>query len=488
MVDYLKEPDQNAFLKLLSDSLRGGTETLNKIPSSMFAPPAIKQFTSNQSNDWIGNLFVKPTQTLTEDASYGMPLSSGKGMTFRPDERFIDAAGLAAPAVKPAATVAKAMSKAGIKEILGQIESGTGIIGRNVVNPRMYAYKEGTIDKPHALSGTVFDREYIGGLADKKPLNLEDYMGSSILFNPYDLSSRNYRITSVSDKPVDIITHGGQDYGRDILHMKKGIGGASNEEIAKRVRDREQIAIQENLAQGGTGKILHMPTTMGAGSENFSVMPTEVLMQILDTNKLSKAQIKALDDSIRNYPMRKKVGDTYKVTTPFKDFKGLKTEQGRSQLYTGEGLGSTAGELRKALVDRMSMTQNQKMLGYNIEDLIASIQDPALRGAPKGYAGNTVMIGSEGGMKLMPSSNPTYNTDWTSMYGGTLGANIPVDVIAKPKFDDLAKIFHGKKADLRNMTLGALEKRKAGVAQMVDEPLIERVYQWKQDQIKKGLL
>jgi len=488
MVDYLKEPDQNAFLKLLSESLKNMTGTANQIPTSMFAPPAIRPFVSNKANNVLGDTFIKPTQTLAEDASYGMPLYSGKGMTFRPDERFIDAAGLVTPAIKPAATVAKNIGKAGIKEILGQIESGTGIVGRNVVDPRMYAYKEGTIDKPHALSGTVFDREYIGGLAEKKPLNLEEHLGSSILFNPYDLSSRNYRITSVSEKPVDIITHGGQDYGRDIKHMEKGIGGASNEEIAKRVRDREQIAIQENLAQGGTGKILHMPTTMGHGSENFSVMPTDVLMQILDSNKLSKAQIKGLDESIRNYPIRKKVGDTYKVTTPFQDFKGVKTEQGRSQLYTGEGLGSTAGELRKALVDRFSMTQNQKMLGYNIEDLIAAIQDPALRGTPKGYAGNTVMIGSEGGMKLMPSANPTYNTDWTSMYGGTLGANIPVDVIAKPKFDELAKIFHGKKADLRNMTLGALEKRKADVAQIVDEPLIERVNQWKADQIKKGLL
>jgi hypothetical protein len=488
MADILKAPDQNEFLRLLTKALEGGTTALNQIPSSMFAPPAIRNLVSNDPNNFLGNAFVKPTQTLAEDASYGMPLYSGKGMTFRPDERFIDAAGLVAPAIKPVGVAAKAAGKAGLKEILSQIESGTGIVGRNVVDPRMYAYLPSTPLKPNPEVGKRFTGESIGGLAEKKPYNLEQDLGSSVMIMPWDSSSRNFNIKSISDIPVDVTTHGGQDYARDILHMQQGVAGASGEGIAKRIADREKIAIQENLAQGGTGKILHMPITMAEGAENFSVMPMEALQQILDTNKLSKAQIKALDESIRNKTITKNIGGKNVVLTPFTDFKGVMTEAGRNQLYTGEGIKTTAGELRKAYVDRLGLKKNQEMLGYNLPDLIAAIQDPVLRGVPKGSIGNTVIKGSEGGMKLSSSVNPTYDTNFSGDYAGTLGANVPVEVLLEPTYNRIAQELSGRKSDLRNMTIGAMEKRKSGVSTLVDDAMLEREYQYKQYLKSQGLL
>jgi len=38
------------------------------------------------------------------------------------------------------------------------------------------------------------------------------------------------------------------------------------------------------------------------------------------------------------------------------------------------------------------------------------------------------------------------------------------------------------------MILGALEKRKEGVSQIVDEPMIERYYRYLAEQKSKGLL
>jgi hypothetical protein len=488
MPDILKAPDQNEFIRLLSKALEGGTTALNQIPSSMFAPPAIRNLVSNNPNNFLGNAFVKPTQTLTEDASYGMPLSSGKGMTFRPDERFIDAAGLVAPFAKPAGLAAKTVGKSALNELLSQIESGTGIVGRNVVDPRMYAHLPSTPLKPNPEVGTRFTGENLGGLVEKKPFKLEENLGSSVMIMPWDSSSRNFNIKSVSDIPVDVTTHGGQNYARDIQHIKEGVAGASNEGIAKRIADREKIAIEENLAQGGTGKILHMPITMASGAENFSVMPMEVLQNILDTNKLSKAQIKALDESIKNYPITKNVGGKNVVLTPFTDFKGIMTEQGRNQLYTGEGINSTAGELRKAYVDRLGLKKNQEMLGYNLEDVIAAIQDPALRGVPKGSIGNTVIKSSEGGMKLTPSKNATYDTNFSGDYAGTLGANIPIEKLLEPTYNRIASELAGRKSDLRNMTIGAMEKRKSGVSTLVDDAMLEREYKYKQYLKSQGLL
>lgn len=351
-------------------------------------------------------------------------------------------------------------------------------------------YRQSTPLKPDPTVGTRFDREFMGGLLDKTPLKLEDYQGASVMIMPWDSTSRNYKILGVSDEALanPIITHGGQDYARDLAHIEQGIAGASNLGIAKRIRDRDTMARMENLEAGGTGEILHLPVTMGSGSENFSVMPVEVLMNFADKANLPASQIKEFDNSIRNFKVFKGTGENRKVSYPFKDFKGIMSEEGRVQMYSGEGIGSTAGELRKAITDRFYLKENQEKFGFNAEDVSAALTDPALVNVPKGYVGNTVIMSTPEGMHLRPSVNRTYNTDFTGQYEGTLGQSLPVEVLMAERFGLLGNEFAGKQGDIRNMILGALEKRKEGVSQVIDEPMIERYYKYLADQKNKGLL
>ena len=351
-------------------------------------------------------------------------------------------------------------------------------------------YRQSTPLKPDPSVGTRFEREFMGGLLDKTPLKLEDYQGASVMIMPWDSTSRNYKILGVSDEMLanPIITHGGQDYARDLAHIEQGIAGASNLGIAKRIRDRDKMARMENLEAGGTGEILHLPVTMGSGSENFSVMPVEVLLNFADKANLSKESLKEFDDSIRNFKVAKGKGEDRKVSYPFKDFKGIMSEEGRIQMYSGEGVDSTAGELRKAITDRFYLKENQEKFGFNAEDVSAALTDPALVGVPKGYVGNTVIMSTPEGMSIRPSINRTYNTDFTGQYEGTLGQSLPVEVLLAEKFGLLGNEFAGKTGDIRNMILGALEKRKEGVSQIVDEPMIERYYKYLANQRSKGLL
>lgn len=351
-------------------------------------------------------------------------------------------------------------------------------------------YRPSTPLKPDPTVGKRFEREYIGGLAEKTPLKLEDYQGASVMVMPWDSTSRNFKITGISDEPLlrPIITHGGQDYARDLAHIEQGIAGASNLGIAKRIRDRDAIARMENIEAGGTGEILHLPITMGPGSENFSVMPTEVLLNFADRANLKKSEIKEFDDSIRNFKVAKGTGEDRKIIQPFKGFKGIMSEEGRIQMYSGEGIDSTAGELRKAIADRFYMKGNQERFGFNAEDISAALTDEALLGVPKGYVGNTVIMTTPEGMHLRPSVNRTYNTDFTGQYQGTLGQSIPAEVLMAEKFGLLSDEFAGKKGDIRNMAIGALEKRKEGVSQIIDEPMIERYYRYLAEQKRQGLL
>lgn len=347
------------------------------------------------------------------------------------------------------------------------------------------AYRISTPLKVDPSVGTRYEREYLGGLAEKTPLNIEDYQGASVMLMPWDSSSRNYKITSISDEllPQPIITHGGQDYARDLSHIEQGIAGASGLDIAKRIRDRDAIARMENINAGGTGEILHLPVTMGAGAENFSVMPVEGLLQIADLAKLPKSIIKEFDDSVRSYTPPQST-----VKTPFKDFKGIMSEEGRVQIYSGEGINSTAGELRKAIMNRAYLKGNQERFGFNAEDLANAITDPSLLGVPKGYVGNTAILTTPEGMHLRPSMNRTYNTDFTGQYQGTFGQSVPAEVLFPRLFPQLMNEFAAKKSDTRNMALGALEKRKEGVSEMIDQQVIDNYYKYLSDQRTKGLL
>lgn len=338
--------------------------------------------------------------------------------------------------------------------------------------------------KPNPAVGTRFEREFLGGLADKTYLDPEQMRGSSLLLMPWDSTSRNMKVKSVSDVelPVPVVTTGGQDFARDLSHIQKGIGGASNQEIAERILKRVDFARQENLAKGGTGEVYLAPTTMGQYGENFSTMPSDILTGLVDKANLSKADIKSIDKMIREFKVPKNVmrnGQKVRVVTqPFLDkFKGIMTPEGREQLASSEALGASAGDLRKALVNRLYMKGNQSKIGFNEEDLVNAITDPALAGVPKGYIGNTLIKADQNG-RLLPSTHPAYSHDFSGQYAGSWLQSIPAEVAMPGLFEEIAKKHHGKQANLRNMVLGDLEKSNRNVSQFVDDRVINSLMEY----------
>ena len=88
---------------------------------------------------------VEGLQTLAEDMSYGYKpirnLERGKLQTSYFDPRILDAVDLAGTAVG-VPILAKNLGKTAIKEGMRQIQTGEGILGRNVMNPRMNVIKD----------------------------------------------------------------------------------------------------------------------------------------------------------------------------------------------------------------------------------------------------------------------------------------------------------------------------------------------------------
>lgn len=480
---------KSEYLSLLGDKLQGLLDIPTSAARFMVNPTAVVDAVSGKTAMPREKGFAEGLAQLpqTENLSVLDPRNRAYMEGYSQGEPF-GYAGMALPFASAGATK---LSDKLVQTITGNpMATGAKVMDYAAMPFGNAIYLPNMPSKPNPLVGTRYDREYMGGLAEKTPVKIEDLKGSSIMLMPWDSTSRNIKVKGLSDEvlPTGVITHGGQDYARDLAHIEQGIGGASNLGIAKRIRDRDAQARLENLEAGGTGNVISLPTTMGAGAENFSVMPTEIYLGLLDARNPSKAMIKDIDKSIREFKIAKGIGDKRVITQPFKDFKGVMTEEGRMQLYTGEGVGSTAGELRKAFADRMGLKANQEYFKYNLEDLTNAITDPALLGVPKGYVGNTVLKTGMEGMHLRPSANPTYSTDFTGQYLGSLGQNVPAEVLMPKTFARLSEQYKDKKADLRNMTLGGLEKKSQGFSEFIDDAVIENYYKYLDSQRKLGLL
>jgi len=437
----------------------------------------------------ITNLLQIPSVIKTlENSAYGMPnvLGSGMATQLRPEAK--ETVGNLLPMAPAAARLAAKGAVATGKYIAPQLG---GLLDDYATRTglQMYAYRPTSPSNPDPLVGTQFKRENLGGLVDKTINDLSNKQGASLLFMPWDNSSRNMKITQVSGENIPpVITHGGQNYILDTQHIKEGIGGASGKTIAGKIVTRDDIARQENLAAGGTGEVISTPITMARFSENYSVQPTQVMLGLISRNPESPKIIPFLNEKIRSQPKIVGKGENKRVTYPYAKFAGMETELGQLQLLDRS---SFAGDLRKVFLNKAygkSKTKGeinfQKEFGFNSEDIENAIGDSALAGLPRGYGGNAFISSGKKGIILQPSKNATYDTDLTNMqYLGGLGYSAPVETFMGPQYLNLAKEQMGKAGDLRSNTIGAIEKRKAGVSTMIDDAMLRRL-----EDYKKGLL
>lgn len=486
-MDYIRPTPRNPIYGLLADQLE-----------KLYSP------TQTQQMQGLMRLLMVPEVSKTMNLlAYGEPLTTGAGGiggTTKVKPEVLDAAMAVAPLATAGGRMATRAADVGIQtygpklekaiEPLLESQYAKGGMARQLMEDltqgtRSNVYLENKPLTPNPLVGKRYDVDYLGGLAPKTPTQLEQLQGSSLMILPWDSTTRNMRVRSISDEllPTPVITQGGQDFARDLENLANEIGGASGEAIAKRIQQRVKQAQKENLEAGGSGDVYMLPSTMSTYAENFSTMPTEILLQLIKKADLPKSRVDAINDSIRNFK-------DAKGNQNFKAFKGIDTIEGQQQLFTGEGINDTAGELRKAFVNRMYLKDNQKAINFNEEDLVNALTDEALRGLPRGYTGNTIIKANPEGI-LTPSTHKSYSTNFPGTYAGSLEGgllgNVPVEILLPKSYGRIEQEFAGKAGDMRSNVIGALEKRKAGISDIVDQEMIDNYYKFL-EQEKLGLL
>lgn len=127
MAEYLQAPPRRKALGLLADALTSGQEALNTVNLPYVGG--------------LGGLLFGQAPQYLQDVSYGMPLLRGGNVatgglgTITPDTRMLDVATLpfvGAGAAKAGQVGAKTLGK----EVARQVETGTGLLGSRVMNPR----------------------------------------------------------------------------------------------------------------------------------------------------------------------------------------------------------------------------------------------------------------------------------------------------------------------------------------------------------------
>lgn len=449
---------------------------------------------SNPATEKIAELFGLPGLARTlERKAYGQPITNiGKAnVGVLPDDT-VDALLAVAPLGKPIAKGAKAAAKAAAGEVEKAMfgESSSKLL--NELTPQvMSAYKPHTPLKPDPEVGTRYKVTDTGGLAPRKDLNIEDLQNSQVKIFPWDATSRNKLVTEVSDVPLTkpVLTEGGDDYMRDLKHIEQGIAGASNRGIANRIMGRiNQAAVENQLLGGGTGRVFGFPIRMAEKAEYAATFPTDVALDLLKQAGLKKKELKALDENMRNMVFDGERG-AFKDMAPFgsPEFEyqlrhGLKSDKQK------DIKGFTDMNLRKAFMDRMSMVENQKRMGYNIQDLTGSVLAEELKGVPKGYVGN-VAAELEPYGKLRPSKSSTYDTDFPGLYVGSM-PNMPVEFLMPRTFENIYREMkalypHKTQEALRNMTIGAMEKRNKGISEKIEQRAVDTTKTY-QEGLMKG--
>ena len=142
MAEYLQAPPRNPVLGLLSDILASGKAGLNSATVNSFVGNPYGSLLLNEKDKKlpsvpVGDYTLFQAPEFLNNMSYGnSPLIGGSGLQARLDPRALDVLPIASMAYSAGKPIAKTLGK----EVARQVETGTGLLGSNVLNPRQYMF------------------------------------------------------------------------------------------------------------------------------------------------------------------------------------------------------------------------------------------------------------------------------------------------------------------------------------------------------------
>jgi len=346
-------------------------------------------------------LGVQDIATTLDRASYGEPLTTGKGMTTKmkpeTESAFLSLFGVV-PMGKPAQSGAMAVGRAGeqLAERVVPNVMAKGGVGAEMLNAMASGSKSNVLPPAGRSKFGAFDPRFDPRVKEQARLNamardiqlnpnaqsgqavsLVDFEGRPFITSMSDRTAAGGQLVGIDDvrfnRPVDLV--GGQDY----MFNNPGQVWASAQGPVK------QLMKQAGEIKQATGQNpLYMPWRMAPTGGDFSSMTGEAMLSYADS-AMSKKHKKALDKSIKRL---------------IHDWAGVSDPASVAQFR------NAPDKVRKSIKNMMD-TRFRDEGGLNIGGARLSISDPMQLNAQEGGVMNVGEIFS-GKQMIMDSGHPDY--------------------------------------------------------------------------------
>ena len=424
------------------------------------------------------------TQSLVQDFSQGKPMMRD-GL---PDERFIDAAGMM-PMIKPAAVGAGQAAKYLGKEALRQVDTGTGVLGKIVPDMNMYAvpningipyheilYPNRTLDSLTSAEKSAVTKftkgmqipafntretlKYSGTgdivspdhytFVERKGINPEILLNKILVPVTGDRAFTGGKVQQIAgNRLVDPYTgnlaeverQGGNKFPFIKENFDNNIGWGSELGAAS-----SKVANFKKYADQGKD-VLGVYQAMAPEGINFSHHIAQGMIGQVKKLNPSKDAINQLNSEIRNTPHKVKNAKTGVITTtyPYKNFSGITDENVSQEILKGTDT-SSAGNLRKVIVETMGLDKYKKLGFPSYEDTRAIMSEPDLY---TGASGKTIFQSDVSGKIATPAMDHfSYGTGIPKLENGLLGGieDASGNIVSVPDDALWRKLFAEKRA------------------------------------------
>jgi hypothetical protein len=411
------------------------------------------------------------------------------------DQRIQDAASILLDpinAIPFAGTAAKGVVKGAKylgKEALRQVDTGTGVLGKIVPDMNMYAvpningipyheilYPNRTLDSLTSAEKSALTKftkgmqipafntretlKYSGTgdvvspdhytFVERKGINPEILLNKILVPVAGDMARTGGKVQQIAgnklvdpytELPMEVERQGGNKFPFIKENFDNNIGWGSELSAAKsKVNNFEKYA--------DTGKdVLGVYQSLAPEGINFSHHVAQGMIGQLKKLNPSKDAIRQLNIEIQNTPHTVKNPKTgvVKVTYPYKNFSGVTDENIANELLQGTST-SSAGNLRKVIIEKMGLDKYKKLGFPSYEDTRIIMSEPDLY---TGASGKTIFQSDVSGKVVTPAMNHfSYGTSIPRLENGLLGGieDASGNIVSVPDDALWRKLFAEKRA------------------------------------------
>jgi hypothetical protein len=307
-------------------------------------------------------------------------------------------------------------------------------------------------------------------LPEQRIIRPEDLQGKPLIPVKGDQSDIGI-LSQVGGVPVeDVAVQGGRKFPKQ--YQEEGYGWASNIGPAE-----AHLSKARNVAEMTGEQPISIYTAMGADATNFSTPIAESMLKQATDSPLAKKDIAEFDRELRNLTIKKGKQEV-KV---FPDWVGLESPDAMAQLM-GTGDFKNVGKKRTAFTELMGKAKYRDRGFPSYDETLRAVQDPALASAKLGDTGMSSFAPSvQSGLISDPTVHRSYSHVIPGEYQGSLGQNIPFEVMFQDPYTQIADRVAG--VPQRINTVAA----QKDLYQMADQEWVDRVmgYMEKADAVGK---